>query len=364
MIRILALAALCLATPVAAQTITVAKPFQNKSGDAEGRVDFGTVNKRTYGVPYVILQGLTPAGWVYCGPKGCDAPVAAQAAPVASIQSPHVTSAPKEYGPSAQIAYGSASNVHATLAMDAFPLRQVNKPIVITDVIADKARDFVTPYKTTYTFKGVRIERVQAKVSKRGVYIRGDSSDWIVRDFRFVSSGPRTDSSIQAGIALTGTAHDILIERGYLEGFDTLMPGSKYRQGDCGSTERGNYNITIRFVECVGPKDGGFDLKSSNTRLEDLKVTNAGHYSYRLWAQGTAGTLVSINPGIAHVQAASITTDWVIDKLVAIGGKPLVAFDKPGGKITIKACDLSRWTGTEMAKGKGSVNFGSGCQLR
>jgi len=92
MIRyLLALALACFATPLAAQTITVAKKFADSNGD--GRIDFGTTNKRTYGVPYVILRGQTPEGWVYCGPKGCDAPVAAQAAPATTIQAPRITHA-------------------------------------------------------------------------------------------------------------------------------------------------------------------------------------------------------------------------------------------------------------------------------
>jgi len=259
--------------------------------------------------------------------------------------------------------YGSKSDVHAIRAMDALPLRVSTSPIIIRDVQVDQARDFITPYKSDYTHNGVTIERVQATVSKRGIYIRGDSSGWTIRDFRFTASGPRTDSSIPAGIVINGTAHDIVIERGHVSGFHGLAPGKTYEQGDGISTERGNVNITIRNVTCEDVGDGCFDLKSSQTRLDDLTAIDAGHYSYRLWAQGTAGTLISINPGRAHVQAAALSTDWTIDKLVAVGGGPLVVFDNAGGKVAIKACDLSRWTGTELSKGKGKVTFDPTCKL-
>jgi hypothetical protein len=289
-------------------------------------------------------------------------PALSQTATSAKIHPPIIAAKPKDFGGSGRIANGSAKNVHALRAMVAFPLRQTASTIVIKDVIVGAARDFVAPEKgKPTTINNVTIERVEARVAKRGIYIRGDSTDWGIRDFRFIGSAPRTDSSIPAGIAINGTAHNIVIERGYLANFRTNWLAGRYANGDCVSTERGNFNVTIRGVVCEHPSDGGFDLKSSNTRLDDLSVTNSGHYSYRLWAQGTAGTLTSIDPFWGHVQAASRTTDWVIDKLIAVGDKPLVVFGEAGGKIEVRSCDLSRWTGTEKVKGTGTVTFGATC---
>ncbi len=305
-----------------------------------------------------MIRHLLAASALVAGPSF------GQAITSAKPHSPAITAKPKDFGSSGQIAYGSTKNVHALRAMVAFPLRTAEKPIVISDIIADDARDFIAPEKgRPTTINKVIVERVEAKVGKRGIYIRGDSADWTIRDFRFTGSTPRTDSSIPVGIAVNGTAHNILIERGHLADFRTNWPANKYANGDCVSTERGNFNVTIRKVACESPSDGGFDLKSSNTRLDDLSVTNAGHYSYRLWAQGTAGTLTSINPSWGHVQATSLTTDWIIDKLIAIGDKPLVVFGKEGGKISVRSCDLSRWTGTERVKGEGSVTFGPTCMI-
>lgn len=365
---LLALALAFIASPVAAQTITVAKPFADSNGD--GRIDFGTANKRTYGVPYVILRGQTPDGWVYCGPKGCDAPAAAQvaqASPAYAVQAPRITKATIAGGSSQ--AAPRRSDIHAARVMDGYPFKNPagENNVAIRDVKFDGSRSFLVNIwqkgwpADAGTIKGLTIERVEATCDKYCVMIRRASSDITIRDFRFTGAAPRTDSTIPAGIALDSTAHDVLIERGYVAGFHGLAPGKKYDQGDGISTERGNVNVTIRNVTCENVGDGCFDLKSSATRLDNLTATNAGHYSYRLWAQGTAGTLVSINPGIGHVQAASLSTDWTIDKLVAVGGGPLVVFDKPGGKVTIRACDLSRWTGTEKVKDKGAVTFGAGC---
>lgn len=195
-------------------------------------------------------------------------PAAGRTAASATIRSPVVTAKPKDFGGSGQIAHSSAKNVHALRTMVAFPLRPAARPIAIQNVIADAARDFVAPEKgKPTTINNVTVERVEAKVAKRGVYIRGDSANWTVRDFRFIGSAPRTDSSIPVGIAINGTAHDILIERGYLADFRTDWPKDKYANGDCLTTERGNLNITIRKVACEGPSDGGFDLKSTTPGL-------------------------------------------------------------------------------------------------
>lgn len=370
MIRyLLALVLALIATPLAAQTITVQQPFADKDGD--GQITFGTANKRTYGVPSVTLRGKTPEGWVYCGPKGCDAPEGAQGAPVAvALRAPAVTSAMEPGGSNKGAT--RRTNLHQAQAMDAYNFKSVagDSNVVIRDVKIDATRALVynawqqgwkAPVpEDAGSIRGLLVERVQAKCAKYCIKITRPSRDIVIRDFAFTGGEKRTDSAIAVGISFGSTARDILVENGTLSGFYALAPGKKYEQGDCLSTERGNVNVTIRNVTCENVGDGGFDLKSSNTRLENLTAINAGHYSFRIWAQATAGTLVSINPGWGHVQGGS-TTDLVIDKLVAVGPKPLVVFDKPGGKVTIKSCDLSRWTGTEKVKGKGTVSFGVGC---
>ena len=140
----------------------------------------------------------------------------------------------------------------------------------------------------------------------------------------------------------------------------------KYANADCLSAERGDSfsAFDLYLHNCT---DGGIDTKAT-TVLDRIRVTDIGHYSYRFWAKVTAGTLASENPGGAHIQVASATTDVTIDKLIAVGPKAIVHVDSKGigGKITIKECDLSKWTGTALLSGfytRAKVFLGKGCAL-
>ena len=114
--------------------------------------------------------------------------------------------------------------------------------------------------------------------------------------------------------------------------------------------------------------DGGIDSKA-DTKLDRIVVEKVGHFSYRAWAHGEAGTLVSINPGKGHVQLAAATTDWHIAKLVAVGSAPLVVIDSKGkgGRIVIDACDLTGWSGKALVGGvveSATVTLGKSCAAK
>jgi hypothetical protein len=296
---------------------------------------------------------------------------AAAAPAAASFQAPRVTTT-VEPGKSNGAAV-RRTNLHQLQAMDAYNFKSLtpSKDVVIRDVRFEAARAVVyNAYQSSWpkerpsdagAIYGLTVERVQAKCSKYCIKITRPSRDIVIRDFAFSGGEKRTDSAIAVGISFGSTASNILVENGKVSGLHSLASGKTYEQGDGISAERGNVNLTIRNVTCEDVGDGCFDLKSSNTRLDNLTAINAGHESFRLWAQGTAGTLTSINPGWGHVQAGSATSDWVIEKLIAVGGGALVV-SVPGAKLKIKSCDLTRWTGTEKVKGKGAdVSLGSGC---
>ena len=284
---------------------------------------------------------------------------------LASIAPPVVTAAPKDFGSNHQVGYGSAANVHASRTMTAFPIKAGD--VAIRDVLIDQSREFVMAQRPPYTPRnGVKIERVRAACSKACVRIKDGSTGWTITDFRFTGIGTNTSATvIPVGIGMAG-ATNVLIERGEISGFRTqLADPKKYANADCLSAERGD-SFTARDLYLHDCTDGGVDSKA-DTKLDRIVVENIGHFSYRAWAHGEAGTLVSINPGKGHVQLAAATTDWHIAKLVAVGSAPLVAIDSngKGGRIVIDACDLTRWTGKDLVYGKGAtVTLGTGCVAR
>ncbi|BEV00053.1 hypothetical protein [Novosphingobium olei] len=286
-------------------------------------------------------------------------PLAAQ---TAVAPAPPIVTRAKDFGPSGQIAYRSTSKVRAIRAMDAFPLS--TSGVNISDIVLDKGRMFATPKKSAaLTINDVTIKRISANVTKRGIFVRGNSARWTIRDFaiRYVGSTDTNDypMGIQLGMRATETPHDILIERGYIAGFKNARP-ARYPNADGIDCERGARNVTIRDVVIEDITDGAVDCKATNLRLENVTARNVSHRSFRLWGTGTASTLTSVNPGWAHIWISGNGGSYVIDKLVAIGGGALVQSEK-GAKLVIKACDLTGWTGKVKSTGGGSVQFGAGC---
>lgn len=361
MTRFLAIAAL-IATPATAQTITVAKPFTDTNKD--GRIDFGTANRKTYGVAYVTGPvGQTSAGYQYCGPRGCDAP----SDPFA-IAAPVITAKPINLCPVQRWQGGwslgkDVGNAHITCTMDAVEwLIPSSGPTRLHDFRIDRSREGILAVskKSPYpTISNVLIERAEMKCAERCLYMRGDSHDWIIRDVKVTITAPNMEKgNIPTGFLIRGTAHDLLFERVESYGWVSGVSGG-YVQGDGLTTEDGTYNITIRDSIFRDNSDGGIDSKTINLHLENIKSMR-NKYNYRFRQIVRATTLYSENPRNAHIQGNTISTNVIIDKLVAVGGAPLIKFEKPG-RIEIKSCDLTRWTGKVKVVGKGTAILGQGC---
>lgn len=253
----------------------------------------------------------------------------------------------------------SYDGYHIARAMDAI-LYTSGSDIQISNVVLDGSRSFLTPDKGRQSLERVNLNNIVASCWKRCVYIRGDSAQWTLRNVTFTGRDPVTNpGDIPVGIAIKDEAHDIMIDGAEISGFQTQYPEGKYPQGDGISAERGNRNITLRNIFSHDNTDGCFDLKSSNTELDNLKAARC-NWGYRLWANGHATTLTSEDARKAAIHVPSETTDYVIDKLVMIGSGALVNFSKPG-RIQIKSCDLSRWTGKTKKAGEGHVEWGKGC---
>jgi len=313
--------------------------------------------------------------WRYSVAVPCPAP----AAPiVTAIAAARITTAAKDYGSSGACLYprpGVTGDFWASRALDCVLFR-VEKPDVwdqsprtVQDFRIDASREGITTQprssKTSaYTpINNVTLQRFAITSRKRGIFIRNGSSNWVVQDFRITGSGVNTSpGDIPGGIVMDG-AYNITIRRGEISGFKTeLADPKKYANADCIAAERGDSftAIDLYLHDCT---DGGIDTKAMTT-LDRIRVANIGHYSYRFWAKVTAGTLTSENPGYAHVQLGAASADVHIAKLIAIGGSNLIKVDKAGGKLTIDACDLDRFTGKTLVAGaKATVMLGKGCVL-
>ena len=291
---------------------------------------------------------------------------------VSAIAAARVTTACKDLGANAQWTYaskgGTYGNACITRAMDAVPLDgALGEPRVFQDITLASSRHFITQKGNAWkAFGNVLAQRIDVGVRKRGFYIRGQSHDWLIQDFRIRGIGVNTAvGDITVGIGMAG-AKNITIRRGHISNFIAKYPAGKYLQGDGISNERfDTADISDVVVEDVS--DGAFDLKGT-TRLDRVRGVRAGHYTLRRWATITAGTVTSENPGNAHVQLAAASADITIAKLIAVGSKPIVTVDSHGigGKITIRECDLSKWTGNALLYGfytRAKVLLGKGCVL-
>jgi hypothetical protein len=377
MIRTILLATTLIASPLAAQQI-VTSPVRliDNSPKTPGIIIANAKTSPSVKKGVTVFECAGGPPWRYSVAVPCPAP----AAPiVTAIAAARITTAAKDYGSSGACLYpqpGITGNFWANRALDCVLFR-VEKPNVwdqlprtVQDFRIEASREGVTTQprssKTSaYTpINNVTLQRFAITSRKRGIFIRNGSSNWVVQDFRITGSGINTSpGDIPGGIVMDG-ARNVTIRRGEISGFKTeLADPKKYANADCLAAERGDsFTATDLYLhDCT---DGGIDTKATTT-LDRIRVANIGHYSYRFWAKVTGGTLTSENPGYAHVQLGAATADVSIAKLIAIGSSTLIKVDKAGGKLTIEACDLTRWTGKALVTGaKATVTLGRGCALR
>jgi len=378
MVRFLMIMLLGFAPPALAQIVTSPVRLVDNSPKTPGIIiaNAKTTPSVKKGATVFECEGGPP--WRYSVAVPCPAPAAAAAPIVTSIAAARITTAAKDYGSSGACLYprpGVTGNFWASRALDCVLFR-VEKPNVwdqlprtVQDFRIDASREGITTQprssKTSaYTpIKNVTLQRFAITSRKRGIFIRNGSSNWVVQDFRITGSGINTSpGDIPGGIVMDG-ATNVTIRRGEISGFKTeLADPKKYANADCIAAERGD-SLTATDLYLHDCTDGGIDTKATTT-LDRIRVANIGHYSYRFWAKVTAGTLTSENPGYAHVQLGAATADVHIAKLIAVGGSTLIKVDKVGGKLTIDACDLTKWTGKALVTGaKATVALGKGCTL-
>lgn len=143
---------------------------------------------------------------------------------------------------------------------------------------------------------GLHVREVKASDLRRGfARIRYGSHGGVIEDVS--ASGMLTTGStdLPVGIAFAGTAHDFRIERCSMRGFQWQRGAKKYWNGDGFSTERGNARFQFRQCAAWDNSDGGFDLKSTETTLDDC-VSGRNARNFRLWSNIRATRLISLDP--------------------------------------------------------------------
>lgn len=207
------------------------------------------------------------------------------------------------------------------------------------------------------------VERVRATGAIRGLArIRADSRNVVFRDIDVTfRSEPALPGELPVGIGIEDRAQDILVERAVVRGARMARIPERYTNGDGYSSERGNQRITFRRAEAYDNSDGGFDLKSTDTRLEDVIAGGNGR-NYRFWRTGTATTVTSRDPRNAHIWLGK-GARWRIDRLVVRSGTtaPVIRIS-PGAILEIGSHDVKVPAGTRLVvadNGKGGrVDWG------
>lgn len=220
---------------------------------------------------------------------------------------------------------------------------------------------------------GLRVRGAQASNLERGfARIRYDSHDGVISDVR--ASGLLTTGAtdLPVGIAFDDTAHDFRIERCVMRGFRWKRAAKKYWNGDGFSTERGNKRMQFRQCAAWDNSDGGFDLKSSETLLDDC-VSGRNARNFRLWTTMRATRLTSLDP--VKIGGIGDTTHFAI--MAAPGGAPLVItidhlivksdhgwpiFDvhKGAAKIIVRSHDIQVPPGTPLVRSRGGGSVPGG----
>ncbi|WOF42487.1 hypothetical protein KNJ79_15075 [Sphingopyxis indica] len=221
---------------------------------------------------------------------------------------------------------------------------------------------------------GLRVRQARASGLERGfARIRYDSHDGVIEDVS--ASGMLTTGSgnLPVGIGFADTAHDFRVERCSMRGFRWDRGEGKYWNGDGFSTERGNARIMFRQCAAWDNSDGGFDLKSTESLLDDC-ISGRNARNFRLWSSIRATRLISLDP--VKIGGTGDTNHFSIMSRQA-GGEPLVIyiehltvksdrgwpiFDVHDGpaKIIIGSHDIQVPPGTPLVRSRGGGSVPGG----
>ena len=214
--------------------------------------------------------------------------------------------------------------------------------------------------------RNIRIEGLTATDLQRdGVRLRGSIDGLSIRNFNLrMRERPQSRPHLPEGIAVA-TGRNITITDGTISGFRLAAANGRYPNGDGIAAERPVSNLRIERVEANDNADGGFDLKSQDTRLDKL-TARRNFRNYRFWGGVTAGTLTSVDPRSAHVWAGRGAVVH-IDRLVASSSTKAALLKLEGAReVVIDRCELRLPRGTPIVQGNQTttrVKLGAGCRI-
>lgn len=259
-----------------------------------------------------------------------------------------------------------------------FVIREPVHNVQIDDVRVDGGyrviENTAAPEQASAGSVGLRVRGVRASDLKRSfARIRYDSHDGVIEDVS--ASGMLTTGAtdLPVGIAFDGTAHDFRVERCLMRGFQWQRKAKQYWNGDGFSTERGNARMLFRQCAAWDNSDGGFDLKSTESVLDDC-VSGRNARNFRLWASIRATRLSSLDPvkigGIGDtnhftIMAAKGASEPLvihIEHLTVKSDRGWPIFDVHDGpaKIIIGSHDIQVPPGTPLVRSRGGGSVPGG----
>lgn len=267
-----------------------------------------------------------------------------------------------------------ASNVGNGL----FVIREPVRDVVISGIQVDGGYRVIengaAPDRVSAGCAGLRVSGARASNLRRSfARIRYDSHDGVIEDVSASGTLATGKTDLPVGIAFDGTAHDFRIERCLMRGFQWQRKPRQYWNGDGFSTERGNSRFLFRQCAAWDNSDGGFDLKSTETTLDDC-ISGRNARNFRLWSSIRATRLTSLDPvkiggigdtnhfTIMGARGASEPVTIHIEHLVVKSDRGWPIFDVHNGpaRIIIGSHDINVPPGTQLwrSRGGGSVPGG------
>lgn len=222
--------------------------------------------------------------------------------------------------------------------------------------------NMVSGANASATISGLTIRDVAVDgYSKGAIRVQYNSNNVLIEDVRGDSRFQDGDN-FAIGVHITGTAHDVTIDRVAMR--NALDTVNDYRNGDGFATERGTYDITLRDVIATGNSDGGLDLKSDNIAVDGAIVSGNGR-NIRLWGTGAQlSNIVSLDAGAPlaggnreHIWLAEGANATIDGALFSDPGSPtLFNLAERNGALTVRDYGLATGGGTlTWKKGTGSV---------
>ncbi|MBC9031000.1 hypothetical protein IAG41_01210 [Sphingomonas sp. JC676] len=225
---------------------------------------------------------------------------------------------------------------------------------------------------------GLRLRGARATELRRSFGRFGYAShDGLIQDVTasgVLTTGPH---DLPVGIAFKDEAHDFRLERCTMRGFRWQREPKQYWNGDGFSAERGNARLTFHQCAAWDNSDGGFDLKSTETLLDDC-TSGRNARNYRLWSNIRATRLTSVDPqktgGIGDTVHFALMGPKApdaeplvihIEHLVVRSSRQWPLFDVHDGRVRliIDSHDIQVPAGTPLVRSRSGGSIPGGIQF-